>query len=143
MNKVKITKKSQYTTILNILNNAEANGFALPAELDYPTLKDFVTHEIELLDNKAAAAAKRAAEKKEVGDQLRERVYNALSDSEFMTIGEIVTALNDPDISAQMVTSRLSHLNNLNRVEKDSMTVPATGEGGKARKVSAYRRING
>ena len=139
----KVTKKTMYTTILDILSNAEANGFVLPEDMDFAGLSDFVNHEIELLDNKAAAAAKRAADKKVAGDQLRDKIYNILSDSEFKTIAEIVADLGDPDVSAQMVTARLKQLKDLDQIEKDSVTVPASTEGGKSRKVAAYRRMNG
>lgn len=136
----KITKKSYYTTILDILNSAEDSGYTLPEGMNYDGLNDFVNHEIELLDNKAAAAAKRAADKKVAGDALRDRIYGVLSDTDYMTINEIVNALGDPDVSAQMVTSRLTQLSNLEQIDKDTVTVPATAEGGKSRKVSAYKR---
>lgn len=137
----KITKKAQYATILDILAYAEDNEFALPEGLDFGMLSDFVNHEIELLDKKAESAAKRAADKKVAGDALRDRIYGVLSDSEFKTIAEIVKELGDPDVSAQMVTARLTQLGSLGQIEKDSVTVPAAGEGGKARKVVAYRRL--
>lgn len=137
----KITKKAQYATILDILAYAEDNEFALPEGLDFGMLSDFVNHEIELLDKKAESAAKRAADKKVAGDALRDRIYGVLSDTEFKTIAEIVKELNDPDVSAQMVTARLTQLGSLNQIEKDSVTVPAATDGGKARKVVAYRKL--
>lgn len=137
----KITKKAQYATILDILAYAEDNEFALPEGLDFGMLSDFVNHEIELLDKKAESAAKRAADKKVAGDALRDRIYGVLSDAEFKTIAEIVKELNDPDVSPQMVTARLTQLGSLGQIEKDSVTVPAAGEGGKARKVVAYRKL--
>ena len=136
----KITKKAQYATILDILAYAEDNEFALPEGLDFGMLSDFVNHEIELLDKKAESAAKRAADKKVAGDALRDRIYGVLSDTEFKTIAEIVKELNDPDVSAQMVTARLTQLNSLEQIDKDSVTVPAATDGGKARKVVAYKR---
>ena len=139
----KITKRTSFTTILDILTNAEETGYALPEDMTYQDLVDFINHEIELLDNKAAASAKRAKDKKAAGDMLRDRIHGILSDTEFKTLAEIVADLNDPDVSPQMVTSRLTQLKELNLVEKDSMTVPATGEGGKSRRVVAYRKING
>jgi len=136
----KITKKAQYATILDILAYAEDNDFALPEGLDFDMLSDFVNHEIELLDKKAESAAKRAADKKVAGDALRDRIYGVLSDTEFKTIAEIVKELGDPDVSAQMVTARLTQLNSLEQIDKDSVTVPAATDGGKARKVVAYKR---
>ena len=137
----KITKKAMYATVLDILADAESRGFALPEGMDFGALSDFVNHEIELLDKKAESAAKRAADKKVAGDALRDRIYGVLSDTDFKTTTEIVSALGDPDVSSQMVTARLTQLINLEQVEKDSVTIPASGEGGKSRKVVAYRRL--
>lgn len=139
----KPTKKANYAAIVAILNAAESNGLELDGtEITYDSLRDFVEHEIELLDNKAAAAAKRAAAKKVEGDALREKIYDVLTD-EPMTINEIVKALDDEDISAQMVTARLTQLASpeVNHVVKETVTVPASSEGGKSKKLSAYRRI--
>ena len=139
----KPTKKANYSAILAILDAAEANGLTLEGgEITYDSLREFVEHEIELLDNKAAAAAKRAAAKKVEGDALRERIYDVLTD-EPMTINDIVKALDDPDVSNQMVTARLTQLASpeVNRVAKEQITVPASTEGGKSKKLSAYRRI--
>lgn len=136
----KITKKSMYATVLDILADAESRGFALPEGMDFGALSDFVNHEIELLDKKAESAAKRAADKKIQGDALRDRIRDVLT-SDFKTIAEIVSALGDPDVSAQMVTARLTQLINLELVEKDSVSVPAITDGGKARKVTAYRLV--
>lgn len=135
----KITKKEQYNVLLDLINYAENAGATLDTEATYDDLRTFVNHEIELLDNKAAAAQKRAAEKKVEGDALREEVLNVLSDTNYMTIDQIVTALNNPDVTRNMVTSRLTQLGKLDKVEKDSIAVGA-GEGTKSRKVSAYRR---
>ena len=137
----KITKKAMYATVLDILADAESRGFELPEGMDFGALSDFVNHEIELLDKKAESAAKRAADKKVAGDALRDRIFGVLSDTEFKTTTEIVSALGDPDVSSQMVTARLTQLINLEQVEKDSVTIPASGEGGKSRKVVAYRRL--
>lgn len=137
----KITKKAMYATVLDILADAENRGFALPEGMDFGVLSDFVNHEIELLDKKAESAAKRAADKKVAGDALRDRIFGVLSDTEFKTTNEIVSALGDPDVSSQMVTARLTQLINLEQVEKDSVTIPASGEGGKSRKVVAYRKL--
>ena len=137
----KITKKAMYATVLDILADAESRGFALPEGMDFGALSDFVNHEIELLDKKAESAATRAADKKVAGDALRDRIFGVLSDTEFKTTTEIVSALGDPDVSSQMVTARLTQLIHLEQVEKDSVTVPASGEGGKSRKVVAYRRL--
>lgn len=140
----KPTKKANYSAISKILTAAQDAGIELNFEdITYESLAEFIDHEVELLDNKAAAAQKRAAAKKVEGDALREKIYNVLSDTDFMTINDIVKALGDEDISAQMVTARLTQLAapEVAKVEKDSISVPAATEGGKAKKLSAYRRI--
>lgn len=133
----KITKKEYYNAVLALVDAAEATGVTLPEGMTYEGMTTFVNHEIELLDGKAAAAAARAAAKREQGDALREQVYATLSDDEFMTIDQIVAAIGDPEVTRNMVTSRLTQLKD--RVIKDSISVGAE-DGGKARKVSAYKR---
>lgn len=135
----KVTKKAQYNTILAILADAEANNVELPEGITYDGLNEFVSHEIELLDNKAAAAAKRAADKKTEGDELRGKVLSVLT-GEYQTIPEIVaavTAAGVADATPQKITSRLTQLANLGQATKDSISVPTAD--GKTRKVSAYK----
>lgn len=138
----KPTKKENYSAVIGILDAAENEGIELNlGEITYDSLREFVNHEIELLDNKAAAAAKRAAAKKVEGDALRERIYDVLTD-EPMLINDIVKALNDEDVSSQMVIARLSQLASpeVNRVVKEDITVLASSEGGKSKKLAGYRR---
>lgn len=139
----RITKKDYYSTILDLVTLAEGNGFGLPEGMTYDGIAEFVNHEVELLEAKAASAAKRAAAKRAAGDELREMVLNTLSDTEFMTIDDIVTAIGNPDVTKNKVTARLTQLGDrgLGVVEKTQVTVEPTTEGGKSRKVSAYKRI--
>ncbi len=142
----KITKKEQYNVLLDIITLAEDNGFEVSSEITYEDLRNFVNHEIELLDSKAAAAQKRAAAKKQEGDALREDVLNVLSETEFMTIDQIVekvreaTGKTETQITRNMVTSRLTQLGEkgTNQVEREQISIG--GEGAKGRKASAYRR---
>lgn len=139
----RITKKDYYSTILDLMTLAEGNDFGLPEGMTYDGIAEFVNHEIELLEAKAASAAKRAAAKRAAGDELREKVLNTLSDTEFMTIDDIVAAIGNPDVTKNKVTARLTQLGDrgLGVVEKTQVTVEPTTEGGKSRKVSAYKRI--
>lgn len=139
----KITKRDNFAAISAILTAAEADGYVLPEGITFAGLTDFIDHEVELLDKKAESAAKRASEKKAIGDALREKVLNALSTDDFMTLQDIVTAVNDPDASPAMITSRLTQLGEkgTKQVEKTQITVEASTEGGKSRKATAYRRI--
>ena len=129
-----ITKREQYNILTEVLGFAQANGYTLPEGVTYDTLVDFCAHEVELLDSKAASAKERAAKKREEGDALRETVYGVLSDTEAMTIDAIVSAINDPTVTRNMVTSRLGQLAKADRVEKDSVTTDDK------RKIAAYRR---
>lgn len=101
-------------------------------------LREFIAHEIELLDNKAAAAAKRAQAKRDEGDALRARILEVMSTEDFMTIPEIVKAIGDEDVSAQMVTARLTQCVKADLAEKDSVSVEVAG---KAKKLSGYRKL--
>lgn len=139
----KPTKKANYSTLLQILDAAETSITLDTGDITYDSLREFINHEIELLDNKAVAAQKRAAAKKVEGDALREEIFGVLSDTQYMTINDIVKALGREDVSAQMVTARLTQLASpeVARVEKDMISVPAAAEGGKTKKLSAYRRL--
>lgn len=138
----KVTKRDNLTMLKNIIDLANDNGFELPEGYTFEGLTEFIDHELELLESKAAAAQKRAAAKRDEGDLLRERIYEVMSETEFMTISQITNALEDPDVSNQMVTARLKQLNDLGKVTKDTISVPSTVEGGKAKKLSAYKKLN-
>lgn len=143
-NTKKPTKKANFSAIKSILKAAEQAGITLNLDgITFDSLATFIDHEVELLDNKTAAAQKRAAAKRAEGDALRERIYEVLNDSEFMTINEIIKALNDDEVSPQMVTARLGQLADpdIARVEKEMKSVSPGGEGGKTKKLSAYRRL--
>jgi predicted transcriptional regulator len=100
-----------------------------------------VNHEVELLDAKAAQAKERAAIKRAEGDALRETIYNLLSDEEFKTINDIAKMLDDPDISSQMIATRLAQLSEAGMITKEMVIVPAVKEGGKNKRLTAYKRI--
>lgn len=134
--KNRITKRDYYNCIDALINAANDAGFGLPEGITYEDLNGFVAHEVELLDNKAAAAAKRAAEKRVAGDALREKIYSVLTE-EPQTLPQIVAAVGDPGLSPQMLSPRLKALVDLGQAAKVSVTVPGI-EGGKNRKATAY-----
>lgn len=145
--KNKTTKKEQYNTLLTLINQSEANGLYIEdGNVTFNELRDFINHEIELLDSKTAAAQKRAAKKRADGDALREKVYDVLDTEIFMTIDQIVEKINDPDVTRNMVTSRLAQLIDKDdpensRVEKEMVTVESPIEGGKSKKIAGYRKM--
>ena len=108
-NTKKITKRECYNTLMTMVDQIESEGVTFENEdMTCDALREFIAHEIELLDNKAAAAAKRAQAKRDEGDALRARILDVMSTENFMTIPEIVKAIGDEDVSAQMVTARLT-----------------------------------
>ena len=138
-NTKKITKRECYNTLMTMVDHVESEGVAFENEdMTCDALREFIAHEIELLDNKAAAAAKRAQTKRDEGDTLRARILDILSTEEFMTIPEITKAIGDEDVSAQMVTARLTQASKANLVEKDNISVEI---GGKTKKLSGYRKL--
>lgn len=130
------TKKEYFNTLTAIVADAEANGVELSGTVTYEGLNEFIAHELELLDNKAAAAAKRAAAKRTEGDALREAIYGVLTD-EATAIADIVAKLGNPDVSTQQATARLSQLEKLGMAAKDSVKVALSD--GKTKTVSAYK----
>lgn len=132
-NEVKVSKRDYLTAIIGAMHTGEI-------KYDPNDVIAFCEHEIELLDKKTAKAKERAAAKRAEGDELTEQIYNVLYDDEFMTIPEIVKALDDESVSAQRASYRLRTLVSENRAEKTEVSVPGA-DGGKASKKVAYRKI--
>lgn len=124
---VKITKKDNFISIVNIL---EAAGHA--------DLADVMKHEIELLEAKAAKAKATAAKKKTEGDELRNAVEAVLTD-ELCTIADITAKVEGEDVTASKVQYRLNALVSAEIAVKEQITV---GEGETKRKLMAYKLAN-
>lgn len=124
----KITKKTQFQAIRDILlaNSSDSS------------LISFIDHELELLDNRSLTASKRAEKKRLEGDALRSTVYNALSSTDPLTIPEITTAIEDPNVTEPMVRARLSQLVKQGLVDKTTKEVPVPGDN--SRKLTAYTK---
>lgn len=138
-NSKKITKRENLGTLLDIVDKIEAEGIVFENEdMTCDTLREFINHEIELLDNKTAAAAKRAQAKREDGDALRAHILDLMSTEDFMTIKEIVKAIGDEDVSDQMVTARLTQAVRAGLAEKEVKSVEVNG---KNKKLSCYRKL--
>ena len=130
----KITKREMFTAIAE---GVKTGTFAYDAD----TIADFCAKEIDALDKKAAKAKERAATKAAEADELTNLVAGALATDEFKTIADVaaVIAETDPDATVSKVTYRLSKLVKEGMAEKTEVTVPGK-DGGKARKVVAYRK---
>lgn len=138
-NTKKITKRECYNTLMTMVDHVESEGVTFENEdMTCDALREFIAHEIELLDNKAAAAAKRAQAKREDGDALRAHILDLMSTEDFMTIKEIVKAIGDEDVSDQMVTARLTQAVRASLVEKEVKSVEVNG---KTKKLSCYRKL--
>ena len=120
----KITKKDNFVEIVNVLEGAGRADLA-----------DVIKHEIELLENKAAKAKAKAAEKKTEGDALRNAVQAVLTD-EFCTIADITAKVEGEDITSAKVQFRLNALVNAGIAAKEQITV---GEGDSKRKLMGYK----
>ena len=96
----KMTKKEMFGLLLGLLETAEV------AERD--ELKNFVAHEIEMIENKAEKA--KTYKRKKPADVLKEQIYTKLDVLEFRTIHDIVSDFNDADITAAKVSARLTSL---------------------------------
>ena len=96
----KMTKKEMFGLLLGLLETAEV------AERE--ELKNFVAHEIEMIENKAEKA--KTYKRKKTADVLKEQIYTKLDVFEFRTIHDIVSDFNDADITAAKVSARLTSL---------------------------------
>ena len=85
------TKRDFYEAIIKAMETGETN-------IEPAKIIEFCENEIALLDKKADKAKERAAAKKAEVDELMEKVYAVLSDTEFMTRNAVMDALGDmPD----------------------------------------------
>lgn len=128
------TKRDFYEAIIKAMETGETN-------IEPAKIIEFCENEIALLDKKADKAKERAAAKKAEVDELMEKVYAVLSDTEFMTRNAVMDALGDmpEDVSISKIGARLTKLVNNQSVEKSELTI-ANAEGKKS-KCMGYRKI--
>ena len=131
----KITKKEMYAAIKEAFETGAC-------KFDKDTVIAFCDKEITALDNKAAKAKERAATKKAEADVLYDQVADALNTEEFQTIADIAATVAEvnADATVSKVTYRLTKLVEAGVAEKTDITIPG-GEGVKARKVKAFRKL--
>lgn len=133
----KITKKQVFEALIGAVTGMDKVG-DIDAEIVIATLETAVAQ----IDAKAAKAKERAAAKKAEADVLYDQVKDALSTEEFQTIADIaaVVAEVNADATVSKTTYRLTKLVEAGLAEKTQVTIPAV-DGGKARKVQAYRLV--
>lgn len=130
----KITKREMFEAIKETFETGAC-------KYDAATVMAFCDKEIASLDAKAAKAKERAAAKKAEADVLMGQVEDALT-GEFQTIADIAAAVSavNADATVSKVTYRLTKLVESGVAEKTDVSVPGV-DGGKARKVKAFRAV--
>lgn len=121
----KVTKKEYYVMLKEVVENSNFEN--------KDELVEFIEKQITLLDNKAAKAKERAAEKKAEGDELRALVEATLTD-EYQTIADITEQIDSEDVTKAKVTARLTQL------VKDGLAVKEEAKTEDGKKVMVYRR---
>lgn len=130
----KITKREMFEAIKETFETGAC-------KYDAATVMAFCDKEIASLDAKAAKAKERAAAKKAEADVLMGQVEGALT-GEFQTIADIAATVAEvnADATVSKVTYRLTKLVEAGVAEKTDVSVPGV-DGGKARKVKAFRAV--
>ena len=130
----KITKREMFEAIKETFETGTCKFVAA-------TVMAFCDKEIASLDDKAAKAKERAAAKKAEADVLMDQVRDTLT-GEFQTIADIAANVAEvnADATVSKVTYRLTKLVEAGEAEKTDVTVPGV-DGGKARKVKAFRAV--
>lgn len=121
----KVTKKEYYVMLKEVVENSNSEN--------KDELVEFIEKQITLLDNKAAKAKERAAEKRAEGDELRALVEATLTD-EYQTITDITEQIDNEDVTKAKVTARLTQL------VKDGLAVKEEAKTEDGKKVMVYRR---
>lgn len=136
----KMTEREMFVALVNFANG---NDMAIQREdgvvaVTAEDLKAFAEKKIGQIDDKNAAARKRAEKKRAEGDALLEAVAAALTD-EFATIANITAKVAEAgvDTTVGKVTRRLNTLATDGRAEKKDIKV-ADAEG-KKRPVKGFR----
>ena len=126
----KKTKIVYFEEIRNLIEDVEFEDAAEQAELI-----EFVDKQIETLNARKEAAAKRAEKKRQESDELTDKIYDVIGE-DYITVDEVVAALNDEDVTRNKVTARLGKLVRNGAIEKAKIKI----EGVENKKM-AYKRI--
>lgn len=130
MTSTKITKKERFESIIALCEAVDAE------DVDLDGIIEFCQNEIAALDKRAAKAKERSAEKRATNDEYLEVVFGVLTD-EPMTRNDVLTALDNPELTVNKVGARLTKLVSSGRAIKEETTVET--EDGKKKKVMTYR----
>lgn len=135
----KITKRANYETLLTLI--VDAFNANLITEEEDARLAEFLTHEIEQLDKRAASAKKYAKKNSKATDELADAIMYVLT-GDNQTIPEIVDAVKavnaESAITPQKATYRLTKLVEAGAVIRETVSVKNEGEKG-SRRVNVYK----
>lgn len=135
----KFTKRANYEDLLTLI--VDAFNANLITEEEDARLAEFLTHEIEQLDKRAASAKKYAKKNSKATDELADAIMGALT-AENQTIPEIVDAVKAADaestITPQKATYRLTKLVEAGAIIRETVSVKNEGEKG-SRRVNVYK----
>lgn len=133
----KFTKKNNFAALREcVLEHAD---WFHEGEAD--RLVEFIDHEVELLDKRAASAKKYAKKNVKAEDAIADAIVEVIANvDEAMTIPEIVAAIN-PELLAtpQKLTYRLNKMVEAGTVAKNMVSVKE--EGKTARKINCYKWV--
>ena len=85
-------------------------------------LVEFIDKQIETLENRKAAAAKRAEKKRAESDAMTDAILAQIGD-ELITVDEIVLALDSEEVTRNKVTARLGKLVKAGTIVKEAVKV--------------------
>lgn len=136
MNEKKITKKDNYETLLTLVSAAQSEGYFTQEQNVYERLVEFINHEMEQLDKRAASAKKYAKKSTKANDELADAIADYMHSVEGEhTIADVVVALDAMGATQQKVAYRLNKLVEAGAVVKKATTIK---EEKGSRKVNVY-----
>lgn len=112
----KITKRNVLMALATVIAD-DFNVTVGEVTVTADDVRNYIDTTIEQLDKKAESAAKRAADKRAEGDELRAKIAAVLTD-EYKTIADIIAAIGDEDLTPGKVTARLTQLVKLQEAHK-------------------------
>lgn len=135
----KFTKRANYEDLLTLI--VDAFNANLITEEEDARLAEFLTHEIEQLDKRAASAKKYAKKNSKATDELADAIMYVLT-GDNQTIPEIVDAVKavnaESAITPQKATYRLTKLVEAGAVIRETVSIKNEGEKG-SRRVNVYK----
>lgn len=135
----KFTKRANYEDLLTLI--VDAFNANLITEEEDARLAEFLTHEIEQLDKRAASAKKYAKKNSKATDELADAIMGVLT-GDNQTIPEIVDAVKavnaESAITPQKATYRLTKLVEAGAVIRETVSIKNEGEKG-SRRVNVYK----